>query len=309
MNAPTFYAILEVARDATAEQIKVSFRRLAKKWHPDRFPDAQSKAQATRQMQLINAANDTLKDEAKRRQYDAYLRNPRIAPAPSRRATSKPPSPSRPAPARENPWRAASPRPQAAPRPTPPPTPPSAPNPAQQAASAERHERFNAEVKAYFDSLIRKNPAQKQRLLSTLKWQMTKKKTAVRKGLEAGQSEETSLRRWAQAAKRAGDNGAKAPSPAPSEAPRSHPKPPPAPRRDATPLDETVVASVRFYYDELIAQNPLDKQALNAALHWQMTRKRVEVANLIRAGQSEENALWRWAYEARRAADGRVKKR
>lgn len=305
MNALTFYAILEVARDATPEQIKTSFRRLAKKWHPDRFPDAQSKADATRQMQLINAANDTLKDGEKRRKYDAYLLHPRAhRSSPTPPTATKNPVPNRPA---SNPWRKASPRAQA-PRPTPPPSPTPQPNSAQQQASAERHERFNAEVKAYFDELIRQNPAHKPRLLSTLKWQMSKKKTALRKGLEAGQNEESSLRRWAQAAKRAGDNGVKTPSSAPNQTPRSPPKPPPAtPNQGA--LDETVIASVRWYYDELIAKNPLDKAALNAAFHWQMTRKKVEIAHLIRAGQSAENALWRWAYEARRAADGRVKKR
>jgi curved DNA-binding protein CbpA len=306
MNVLNFYVILEVARDATPEQIKTAFRRLAKKWHPDRFPDQETKAQATRQMQLINQANDTLKDADKRRQYDAYLRNPRIPASPSR---SKPAAPYRPAAPRENPWRAASPRAQTPPRPTPPPSPKAAPNPAQERASAERHERFNAEVKSYFDDLIRKNPTQKQRLLSTLRWQITKKKATVRKGLEAGHSEEASLRRWALAAKRAGDNGVKAAPMPPSEAAPSRPRPVPTPKQDATPLDETVVASVKWYYDELIARHPLDRQALNAALHWQMTRKKVEVANLIRAGQSEENALWRWAYEARRAADGRVRKR
>ena len=34
-----YYEVLEVPRDASKGEIKRAFRRLAKKWHPDRNPD------------------------------------------------------------------------------------------------------------------------------------------------------------------------------------------------------------------------------------------------------------------------------
>jgi hypothetical protein len=301
--ALNFYEILEIAREATPEQVKAAFRRLARKWHPDRHADEKFKLEATRQMQRINAANDVLKDEEKRRQYDAHLQNPRVYKSPTRAKsqTSAPAEPTKPR------------RQTANPRPAPPPraaAPTAPPNPEQQRQSAARHERANIAVKTYFDELMESHPAHKSRLQATLRWQLNKKNTAVRKGLEAGHSEVAALSRWAQAAKRAGDNQVKPPSWTQTPPPRDPQTPVSPPRNvETTPLDETVVASVRFYYDELIGKNPLDKGPLQAALHWQLTRKRGEIAALIRAGQSEENALWRWAYEAKRAADERIKKR
>ena len=43
----SFYAILNVSRDATEEDIKRSFRQLAQAYHPDKHTDAALKAHAS----------------------------------------------------------------------------------------------------------------------------------------------------------------------------------------------------------------------------------------------------------------------
>jgi curved DNA-binding protein len=58
-----YYSILGVGRNASQDEIKRAYRKLAMKHHPDRGGDTQTLAQ-------INEAYDTLKDPAKRQQYD-----------------------------------------------------------------------------------------------------------------------------------------------------------------------------------------------------------------------------------------------
>jgi len=66
MQFKDYYQILGVSRDATAEDIKKSFRKLARKYHPDvsKEPDAELR------MQEINEANNVLSDPEKRAAYD-----------------------------------------------------------------------------------------------------------------------------------------------------------------------------------------------------------------------------------------------
>jgi DnaJ-class molecular chaperone len=61
------YMTLQVGRDATPEEIKQAYRRLAKELHPDLHPDNPVSA---RRFKDVTAAYDVLSDEAKRRQYD-----------------------------------------------------------------------------------------------------------------------------------------------------------------------------------------------------------------------------------------------
>jgi DnaJ-class molecular chaperone len=63
MNTNDHYATLGVAPTATADEIKRAFRRLASQHHPDKGGD-------TGKFQQIQAAYDTLGDEARRRAYD-----------------------------------------------------------------------------------------------------------------------------------------------------------------------------------------------------------------------------------------------
>jgi curved DNA-binding protein len=62
-----YYATLGVPRNATDDDIKKAFRKLARKYHPD---VAKEKKQAEEKFKEINEANDVLSDPAKRRQYD-----------------------------------------------------------------------------------------------------------------------------------------------------------------------------------------------------------------------------------------------
>jgi curved DNA-binding protein len=60
------YAALGVARDASQEEIKRAFRKLARKYHPDVAAGAETEAR----FKEINAAYDVLKDPEKRAAYD-----------------------------------------------------------------------------------------------------------------------------------------------------------------------------------------------------------------------------------------------
>lgn len=62
-----YYAILGVPRDASAEDIKKAFRKLARKHHPD---VAKDKKDAEAKFKEINEANEVLGDPEKRRKYD-----------------------------------------------------------------------------------------------------------------------------------------------------------------------------------------------------------------------------------------------
>jgi molecular chaperone DnaJ len=70
----THYQVLQISTQATADEIKQSYRRLAKKFHPDLNG---GKANSDRIIQL-NAAYEILGDERKRREYD-YLLQPAVA--------------------------------------------------------------------------------------------------------------------------------------------------------------------------------------------------------------------------------------
>ena len=60
-----YYSILGVSENATEEEIKKAFRKLAMKYHPDRWGDQEK-------FKEINEAYQILSDKTKRQQYDAY---------------------------------------------------------------------------------------------------------------------------------------------------------------------------------------------------------------------------------------------
>jgi curved DNA-binding protein len=71
MEYKDYYKTLGVSRDASQDEIKQAFRRLARKYHPDvsKAPDAEAR------FKEINEANEVLKDPEKRAAYDALGRD------------------------------------------------------------------------------------------------------------------------------------------------------------------------------------------------------------------------------------------
>ena len=65
--ADELYKALGVSRKATDEEIKKAYRKLARKYHPDRNPGDQ---EAEEKFKEISAANDVLSDPKKRKEYD-----------------------------------------------------------------------------------------------------------------------------------------------------------------------------------------------------------------------------------------------
>ncbi|NLG42002.1 MAG: DnaJ domain-containing protein [Phycisphaerae bacterium] len=70
MNNKDPYQILGVARNASPEEIKRAYRRLAKEYHPDRNP--QNKEAAERKFKEVQAAYEVLGDPERRAQYDRF---------------------------------------------------------------------------------------------------------------------------------------------------------------------------------------------------------------------------------------------
>ncbi len=64
-----YYKILEVDKNATQDQIRSAYRKLARKYHPDLNPND---ATAHKKFQQINEANEVLSDPEKRKKYDRY---------------------------------------------------------------------------------------------------------------------------------------------------------------------------------------------------------------------------------------------
>jgi curved DNA-binding protein len=64
-----YYKILEIDKNASAEDIKKAYRKLARKFHPDLNPNDK---EGHKKFQQINEANEVLSDAEKRKKYDQY---------------------------------------------------------------------------------------------------------------------------------------------------------------------------------------------------------------------------------------------
>ena len=68
-DIPNYYELLGVKRDASADEIKQSFRRLARQYHPDLNPGDKA---AEDKFKDISEAYEILSDRSKRSQYDKF---------------------------------------------------------------------------------------------------------------------------------------------------------------------------------------------------------------------------------------------
>lgn len=71
MDCRGYYAILGISERANFQEIKKSYRKLAKKYHPDR----NKSANAEETIKKINEAFEILSDRGKRKQYDLESSN------------------------------------------------------------------------------------------------------------------------------------------------------------------------------------------------------------------------------------------
>lgn len=69
MDFIDYYKILGVEKNASQEEIKKAYRKLARKLHPDLNPNDK---EAHKKFQQINEANEVLSDPEKRKKYDQY---------------------------------------------------------------------------------------------------------------------------------------------------------------------------------------------------------------------------------------------
>ena len=68
MSKRDYYEVLGVSKNASEDEIKKAYRKLARTYHPDvnKAPDAEEK------FKEVKAAYDTLSDSQKRAHYDQF---------------------------------------------------------------------------------------------------------------------------------------------------------------------------------------------------------------------------------------------
>jgi len=67
MEFKDYYKILGISQTASADEVKKAYRKLAIKYHPDKNPNDKT---AEEKFKEISDANEVLKDETKRKEYD-----------------------------------------------------------------------------------------------------------------------------------------------------------------------------------------------------------------------------------------------
>jgi curved DNA-binding protein len=71
MDDKDYYKIMGVSHDASEKDIKIAYRKLARKYHPD----ISKESNAEERFKEMGEAYEVLKDPTKRKEYDQYLKN------------------------------------------------------------------------------------------------------------------------------------------------------------------------------------------------------------------------------------------
>jgi DnaJ-class molecular chaperone len=68
----TYYEVLRVNRRAEQDSVRIAYRKLAQRYHPDKVPGS-ARAQAEAVMAELNEAYAVLSDPQQRARYDAHM--------------------------------------------------------------------------------------------------------------------------------------------------------------------------------------------------------------------------------------------
>ena len=74
-DEPNYYSMFDIPTNASEEEINAAYKKMAKKWHPDRAPD-ELKDTYNDKMAQLNKARDILLDKDKRAKYDRDQEQP-----------------------------------------------------------------------------------------------------------------------------------------------------------------------------------------------------------------------------------------